>query len=175
MNETCDSEGCLTDRVARGLCMKHYKAASRAGTLPPKVGRTNAQKIETILTKVEVNADTGCWEYQGKLRDGYGPHRKLYELIVGPIPATKPRTVLDHTCRVKHCVNPDHLDPVTDKVNILRGDSPMAVMLRTGKCAREHAFEGDNIIIRKTGQRACRECENLKSKRYRQNKKSGRT
>ena len=73
---------------------------------------------------------TGCWFYMGSWDsgNGYGKtmwqgmtwmfHRLVWTLLVGPIPRGK---VLDHTCRVRICCNPDHLEPVTGKENTYRG------------------------------------------------------
>src|ERR1041385_4955256 len=70
----------------------------------------------------------GCWEWTGaKTGHGYGKiltfrsiqvaHRILYELLVGPVPEGME---LDHLCRNPSCVRPDHLEPVTHRVNISR-------------------------------------------------------
>jgi hypothetical protein len=82
---------------------------------------------------------TGCWLWDGRRfsRNGYGrvwhdgkerqAHRVTYELLVGPIPQG---LILDHLpkCRVRCCVNPDHLEPVTHRTNTLRGE---AVLFRS--------------------------------------------
>jgi hypothetical protein len=77
---------------------------------------------------IKVDADGDCWVWRGAVdRYGYGKatinhvrhiaHRVAYELMVGPIPEG---LTLDHLCRNTLCVNPDHLDPVTNRVNIQR-------------------------------------------------------
>jgi hypothetical protein len=80
------------------------------------------------LTKYVTRTDD-CWLWTGaRTHAGYGlltinyanhyAHRWSYELHVGPIP---PGLDLDHLCRVRHCVNPEHLEPVTRKTNLNRG------------------------------------------------------
>lgn len=72
---------------------------------------------------------TPCWRWvDGLNRNGYGrrswrsevAHRELYELLVRPVPTG---LILDHLCRVHCCVNPLHLEPVTPRVNTLRGSA----------------------------------------------------
>src|ERR1700723_1857889 len=87
-----------------------------------------------------------CWEWLGSPGDsGYGhfwhegkkrlAHRFSYELFVEAIPAG---LVIDHLCRNHICVNPDHLEPVTDRVNILRGEGPAARNVLATECHRGH-------------------------------------
>lgn len=111
-----------------------------------------------------------CWLWTGHLdRKGYGAiktgkkstgaHRFSYSLNVGPIPDG---LVIDHLCRVPACVNPAHLEPVTNAENIARGTAPAAVAIRTGKCQRGHEFtEANTYYVPRSGggrQRKCREC-----------------
>ena len=86
---------------------------------------------ERLTDKIDARGD--CWEWTaatGGKGYGYGwcsndkrmkgAHRLIWELLVGPIPEG---LTLDHLCRNKLCVNPDHLEPVTHQVNILRGNA----------------------------------------------------
>jgi hypothetical protein len=65
---------------------------------------------------------------------------------------------LDHLCRNRACVNPWHTEPVTRRVNTLRGDGPAAVAARMTECAQGHAFTEENTIVRPNGKRECRTC-----------------
>ena len=80
-----------------------------------------------------------------------------YELHVGPIP--KGLTV-DHTCRNRRCVNPNHMEIVTQKENNARGNSPSAINARKTHCKRGHPFSGDNLYVDPGRQsRHCRACK----------------
>lgn len=116
--------------------------------------------------------DSGCWLWVGELdrRGGYGAlavptstpskwrrvkaHRVVFEIMRGPIPEG---LVLDHLCRVHNCVNPDHLEPVTQLVNIMRGHHRLIKAHLKGECVRGHV---DDFCRRKDGRvvycRACR-------------------
>jgi hypothetical protein len=109
--------------------------------------------------------NTGCWLWTGaRFRKGYGnfgidghnrsAHRVAYELYIGPIPEGLD---LDHLCRVPSCVNPDHLEPVTRRENIRRGDSVPARKAAQTHCKRGHPLFGPNLYLWKGG-RICREC-----------------
>ena len=83
-----------------------------------------------ILNRIKVNPDTGCWEWTLKLTErGYArccrrgeksrAHRLAYETFIGPIPEG---LQVDHLCHVRHCCNPEHLEAVTNRENVMRGD-----------------------------------------------------
>lgn len=114
--------------------------------------------------------DTGCWEWIGPRNVlGYGrvymraftgkvgvyAHRLIYELLVANIPDG---LAIDHLCRNTSCVNPEHLDPVTDKVNLARGYSPSALASRATHCPQGHPYAGDNLRMWK-GVRLCHICK----------------
>lgn len=116
-----------------------------------------------------------CWEWVGALSsDGYGrfhdglrmvqAHRFMYEARRGPIGGG---LSLDHLCRNRRCVNPDHLEIVTHRENCLRGESPSALVVRTNTCANGHAMVGWNVRVETNGKRRCRTCHN---RRERENK-----
>jgi hypothetical protein len=90
-------------------------------------------------------------------------HRFVYTLLVGAIPEG---LTLDHRCRTRCCVNPDHLEPVSGRENILRGVSPSARNARKTHCKRGHRLAGDNLKVKLRTypdgvrpQRTCRTCE----------------
>lgn len=127
------------------------------------------RKLGSTLEKfwARVEKTEGCWNWTGgKQGGGYGTlhvgdgryqlaHRYSYELHIGPIPEG---LTLDHKCRNRGCVNPAHLEPVTNRENILRGTSPSALHARKTHCPAGHAYEGDNLI-RRRGTRECRQCK----------------
>lgn len=95
--------------------------------------------------------ENGCWDWVGaRDRHGYGcvgnglrgglqrAHRMMYERLRGPIP---PGLELDHLCRNPACVNPDHLEPVDHRTNVLRGASPAAKAFHRPTCKRGHSLD----------------------------------
>ena len=113
-----------------------------------------------------VNKTSTCWLWTGPTdQDGYGlvsiqnksrrVHRLAYEMLVGPIPEG---LTLDHLCRTPSCVNPAHLEPVTSRVNTLRGFNPPAINARKTHCKRGHAYTPENTMLLTKGRRFCREC-----------------
>jgi len=128
-----------------------------------------------------VDKTDSCWLWTGALRYGYGrfvvggrngkvlmSHRFAYEEIKGVVPEG---LQLDHLCRVRNCVNPDHLEPVTQKVNILRGESPSAKQARQTHCIHGHLLSGDNLYEGKNNHRGCKICRSHSMKKFLDNKK----
>lgn len=132
---------------------------------------------DTFWSKV-TKSDAGCWLWTAATdTNGYGvfgidrvlhlAHRVSYETLRGPIPDG---LVLDHVkergCVNKNCVNPDHLEPVTHRVNILRGDGVAAVNARKTHCLRDHEFTEENTYVDPRGYRQCRACRRLREEAF---------
>ena len=109
-----------------------------------------------------------CWLWTASQKMGYGQlsvggrdgmdfaHRIGCRLQVGPIPQG---LEIDHLCRTRTCVRASHLEPVTKRVNILRGFSVAAQHARQTHCSEGHPFSGDNLYVRPNGKRECRTCQ----------------
>lgn len=115
--------------------------------------------VQAIETNVQVD-ELGCWLWARRVdRCGYGllkyrdrtanAHIFAYEAWYGPVPEG---LELDHLCRVRHCVNPGHLEPVTHVENMRR-----AVVVRD-TCGNGHPRTEENVRIRANGTRRCLPC-----------------
>lgn len=141
-----------------------------------------AQRTAPIIRFSRMMQPTGgCWNWTGPIgRSGYGiigipieggenrtkhisAHRFSYEHFVGPIPQG---LQLDHLRRNRACVNPAHLEAVTRKENLLRGESFSGQNSRKTHCLQGHEFNKANTGIY-LGHRSCRECKKLMSRRIR--------
>lgn len=141
----------------------------------PQVGDYWKLIRERITQKVIFNSKTECWEWSKSRfsNSGYArlsvkgvskcAHRISYEAFVGPIPTGYQ---VDHLCRVRHCVNPDHLEPVTPRENFLRGTSPAAINNRRKFCIWGHPLSGNNLYITKSKKRMCVACKNARYREY---------
>lgn len=116
-----------------------------------------------------------CWLWKGQVApDGYGhlsvhdqtrmAHRLMYEHLVGPIPDG---LQLDHLCRVRHCVNPAHLEPVTPRENTMRGNTAARANSIKTHCPRGHEYTLGNTYI-KNGSRHCRACSVIHSRAWKE-------
>lgn len=133
-------------------------------------GRRN--NIHDALAKFTKTESCWIWIHQPD-SDGYGrfwlssknllAHRVIYELLRKPIPRG---LELDHLCRNRICVNPDHLEPVTCQVNLLRGQTHAAKNAQKTYCSKGHELKDSNLYLRKTG-RSCRTCHRERMRRFR--------
>lgn len=139
-----------------------------------EIRRTRHQSAEERFELAHIpEPNTGCWLWTGGLNDGYGrfraggkpvqAHVYSYERFVGPVPVG---LVLDHKCRVRCCVNPAHLEPVTNEENIRRGDAGVWLLAKT-HCPSGHPYAGDNLYFHRRGDRLCRTCSREAARRYR--------
>lgn len=120
-----------------------------------------------IRDKVRISR-SGCWEWTScRNQYGYGKlwwngenrlaHRVVYQCAMGEIPNG---LTLDHLCRVRHCVNPAHLEPVTSRENTHRGVVPSIISAKVNVCvAGRHELSGANIGIQSGGKRYCKACK----------------
>lgn len=156
---------CISAHSAYGRAQR----ARRAAGIPIKKSTVE----ERFWAKIDAQGD--CWEWAGyRNPDGYGrfnpsrratvnAHRYAYELLVGPIPDG---LVADHLCRNRGCVNPDHLELVTNRRNVLRGYGSSAMYARQMECVNGHAYSLANTYFTDAGSRVCRECKKLNQRRY---------
>jgi hypothetical protein len=98
---------------------------------------------------------------QEKARDVYA-HRWSYEHHVGPIPDG---LHLDHLCRNPACVNPDHLEPVSQRENTMRGTGFSARNAAKTRCDHGHRFTAENTYVDREGYRHCRTCRRAADRR----------
>lgn len=153
------------------------------------------QKLVFSRLKVDSN---GCWIWQGYLTPknrgsnswGYGYQREFVSANK-PLGRKRPAHVvlyemfnselvegldLDHKCRVRSCVNPEHLEPVTRRENVLRGVGLAALNAAKTHCVNGHLLSGDNLLEsrnKKSGhiRRACKTCNKLRMQKHLENRK----
>ncbi len=146
----------------------------------PRTLKSRAHDLNWIFARVIPEPNSGCWIWGGALgTGGYANtslnnrhikiHRMAWMLVNGPIPDG---LEIDHKCRVRSCVNPDHLEAVTHLENVRRGIASATLAARNAAivtCPKGHPYSGKNLILRKSGSRQCRECNRQRLAKKRQN------
>lgn len=131
---------------------------------------------ERFWKKVSPEPNSGCWLWIGACdKTGYGrivaarpnrvsmaAHRMSYEALIGKFDKSLD---IDHLCRVRCCVNPDHLEPVTRQENLRRGTKPRHPNCDKTHCPQGHPYEGDNLFVDR-GKRHCMTCKRKYQREY---------
>ena len=159
LRERCDSMTLpimeLGDPAPTALNRPQDAASSK---LPPRFWaktRTEDAGYKTpCLTWTASKTATGYGRIRWQRETRYA-HRVAYEVLVGPIPEG---LTIDHLCRNRACVNVDHLEPVTQGENALRGTGPFAINAAKTRCKRGHEFTEENTRVSKAGNRNCVTC-----------------
>ena len=134
-------------------------------------------ELDRAMEYVLPEPNSGCWLWMGGQGGGYGrirfegrmvqAHRMIYEQIRGLVPLGM---TMDHLCRNQVCVNPDHLEAVTNRVNVLRGKGLTAANVRRNHCVNGHGFSPSNTRLEpknKTGfRRVCLTCQRERQRHY---------
>lgn len=136
--------------------------------------------VERFMAFVVPEPNSGCWLWTGYVNsDGYaqfgvngssvGAHRWAYKRFVGEVSAP---LMLDHKCRVRSCVNPDHLEAVTNRENARRGAMHGTFGKRNRSkmfCPHGHPLTGENVHIHRNGRcspkRCCMTCKRARDMR----------
>lgn len=161
--------------ISKRLCRVHYLRGYRTGNPLGAVSPTEETRFWSKVERTE-----SCWLWTaGQDGKGYGQfhrgfplrtviraHRYAFLMSGKTIPEG---LELDHLCRNRRCVNPDHLEAVTIATNNLRGESIQAVNARKTHCLRGHPFTEANTRINKAGARVCIVCSKSRRTRERSN------
>lgn len=128
---------------------------------------------ERFLKNIRINLN-GCWDWiASKNRGGYGnftsgiiigAHRYSYRLFNGPLIKD---FCIDHICRNRSCVNPDHLRQVTFSINSIENSNSTAFYNSTRThCPQGHIYSNLNLINSKKGNRLCKICNRYKRAKW---------
>ena len=145
------------------------------------MARQNVPFLERMWAMMSPEPFSGCWLWMGYITpQGYGrsseaggksdfAHRIAYRALRGPIPAG---LHLDHLCRVRCCINPAHLEPVTPAETIRRGETGIQEARKT-HCPQGHEYTPENTRI-SCGSRICRACAKVHARKSEDKRKGVR-
>ena len=170
-DRTCSISGCQKRPFGHGWCEAHYTRWRRHGD-PLGGGADRILSNDEARFWQKVDKTDTCWLWTAAKAQGYGrfycggrlhaAHRWSYELLIGPIPEG---LHLDHLCRNPASVNPAHLEPVTQRENIIRGTAPAAEHAAATHCPQGHPYDEANTYLAPNGWRQCRTCRAVHSRR----------
>lgn len=149
--------------------MDEFRRSLRSYTRRPSRATSQTPLTDRLVAYIDYPGnDADCWPWMGAQQGGgYGVvgvkgksrrvHRVIFEILVGPI---IPGLVLDHLCRNRACCNPAHLEPVTNRVNLLRGIGLTAVHAAKTHCIHGHELTPENTYHppKRPNGRCCRVC-----------------
>lgn len=188
----CSVETCSLLMHAHGMCRSHWHRVQRWGDARPDRPFLSSPVDERFWAQVDRRGIDDCWMWTGRLAVGYGSigtnrrtvlaHRFAYETLVGPIPEG---LVLDHLCHTRDaacrladecphraCVNPRHLQPVTNEENSSRVHPPLKT-----HCPQGHEYTEANRYPLPHGRLRCRICkrnqDRINAARIRERKRAG--
>lgn len=158
----------------------HWQRQKRHGStesLTPMRGKSLEERFWRLVDKTD-----DCWMWTGyKTPEGYGcytdkgepwkAHRLAYTLAVGKIPDG---LTIDHDCRNRSCVRPDHLQPMPLVENVMRGFGPCVANLNKTHCKYGHEFTVTNIDPKGRSYRVCKTCEKIRTERRREERQAAR-
>lgn len=172
----CLMAGCDGRQHGRGVCKAHYMKCYRGTAAWPEWVKPKGSSVEErFWSKVDRSED--CWVWTASvLPNGYGQfdhglaHRVSLSLIGTQIPDGYH---VDHLCRNRRCVNPDHLEPVPASINTRRGYGPPVAVARmkAWSASRTHCRKGHPLTAANTyvtpseGWRVCRTCKSASRQR----------
>lgn len=134
---------------------------------PPHADERTSARFAAKISPIS----SGCWLWTGAIqKHGYGifsfqgkcrlAHRVAYEIFKGPIPDG---LTIDHACRIRNCVNPAHLRPMTNAENVRIGVGPSAIHAKKTECPRGHSYTPENTYEYR-GSRYCKACAHAKAR-----------
>lgn len=179
----CSVPDCGRQMAGHGFCQSHLRRWKLTGEIGGPIRQTaQGSPIERFWSKVDKNGPIPeyaphlgqCWLWTAYSLEDYGrfmlvrgrsqmAHRISYETSIGPVPEG---LVLDHLCRVRRCVRPSHLEPVTNAENNERGmGNPWLINKHKTRCIRDHPFDAGNTRINHRGARICLICQTESNRR----------
>ncbi len=182
LRKECTIEGCSGVLLARGWCCKHYNRWAKHGD-PTFTLIAMGTPEARFWEHVDRRGPGECWPWKASISMGNGyskftyyvggkqltvsGHKFIYELIHGPVALG---FQVDHVwargCRLRHCVNPAHLEAVTAKENTRRAKALIT------HCPRGHPYDGPNLYLHPDGSRKCRACMRISQVAYQARKRA---